>query len=391
MSRSDDDHLSGADVKPEDGGASAAELPRKRKPRAWGQPLRTYAAIAGRTRWRDLAGRWAACASVCLVLLLLGGCHSRHTAEPAQVGQNPPASQGGPLVVSDWGPKVVLSDVYRAELVALRLANSAPRRALLSIELSRLDGKPVPSDITFDIDAVDNRLVRYEVPSTYEGYGAHGERVSMANGNQAYRVRETLTLGPLHGRVRWFLIKVIVYSQSLEPGRTREFRLTEMESLDFGKHPISSAAAAEAVQSVSLVGREVPVYEGARDLKVQNQADARVGSLSYIVRGLPYPSRDVADFYGEWALDHDWIPDRRLAPGWKDFLDATQVGEPWVYQLRLEWTGSRSNERLVLICQYSIRKDAEGHYRTDSARDQAVAVGIYPADSAAQGQRGRGR
>lgn len=299
------------------------------------------------------------------------------------------ASRGRSLAPSQWGPKVVLSSTYTAELVALRLTSLTPRKALISVELRRRDGKPIPSGITFDVAVTDNRLVEYNVPCTYQSFGPGGEELRIVEGAEAYSVVESIHTGPLHERVHWFLITLTVYSQKASPGRAREFLLTELEALDLGKQPVPSAATVEAPQLISLVGRQVPVYAEARGLKIEEQADVHAGTLSYVVPGLPYPSRDVADFYSEWALDHHWMPDKRFGRTWKNFLDGTQPGEPWIYQLWVEWTEKESRERLTLICQYRIPRRPDGTYHSsDLARDQIVYLNIGPQNSGSDREEG---
>jgi len=176
-------------------------------------------------------------------------------------------------------------------------------------------------------------------------------------------------------------IKVTIYSQKPLPGRADEFRLTQLETLDLGNHPVQTAPPTEPVQSVELVGRQVPVYPGADGVEVYDQIDGRCwGNLSYVVPGLPYPSRDVAAFYSEWALDHEWLPVKPPTRSWQGFFDATHGDRVWVCQLLLEWREKKSGDRLVVICEYRVAKGIIlGEYRSDSARDQIVHVGIYPA------------
>jgi hypothetical protein len=132
---------------------------------------------------------------------------------------------------------------------------------------------------------------------------------------------------------------------------------------------------------VSLVGREVPIYPEAKNVEVHQQAEAHWGTLSYLVPGLLYPSRDVADFYDEWALHHGWVTDRTATRDWHDFVDATQPGKPLVSQLLSTWRDSKSRERLVLGCQYRSWQHEGGGYPRDFAGDQIVSLGIYPAES----------
>jgi len=369
-----------------------------RRSRTRGQPSPTHGPIPAPRVQRDSAGRWAACLAISLALVITCGCRGgnapgqglrEHTQTPEVTPlSSPHASRGRPLAVSQWGPKVVLSSAYRAELVALRLTSLTPREALISVELRRRDGKPIPSSITFDVTVTDNRLVRYNVPSTYRSFGLAGEDVGTVAGAEAYSLVETIRIGPLDERVRWFLIAVTVYSQKPSPGHEREFVLTELEGLDLGKQPVPGAAAVGRPQLVSLVGRQVPVYPKASGLNIEEQRDVHAGTLSYVVPGLPYPSRDVADFYSEWALDHGWMPDGRLEGTWRGYLDSTQPGQPWIYQLQVEWTEKESREHLVLTCQYTVPRGPDGHYHADLARDEIVYLNIGPQSPGSPGEDG---
>jgi len=176
-------------------------------------------------------------------------------------------------------------------------------------------------------------------------------------------------------------IKATIYSRKPVPGQADAFRLSRLETLDLGNHPVQTAPPTGPVQSVELVGRQVPVYPGAHGVEVYDQTDAHCwGNLSYVVPALPYPSRDVAAFYSEWALDHEWLPVKPSTRSWQQFIDATHGGDVTVCQLWLEWREKKSGDRLVVICRYRLGKEiVRGEYRTDSARDQIVHVGIYPA------------
>jgi hypothetical protein len=283
----------------------------------------------------------------------------------------------------------VLSDVYQVKLVALRLTSVTPRTAVLSTELRRRDGEPIPGDITFDTAVTDNRFVEYNVPCTYTGFGARGEEVSIWEGPSS--IVQDLTIGPLHERVRWLGITVTIYTRKPTSGEALAFDLTALEVLDLGNHPVESALSTEPVRWASLVGRRVPIYPGARRVEIYDRSNARRwGNLSYTVPGLPYPSRDVAAFYSEWAPDNDWLPVEPSTRSWQQFIDATQGSEVTVCQLWREWREKKSGDRLVVTCEYRLGKEiVRGEGPTDSARDQIVYVGIYPAESAGAEQAGR--
>ena len=342
-------------------------------------------------RYRHWCLRVACGTCLAVALTALAACQRRDSdaqgpilaQERVAPGVTSPASLQGEgterLESPNWGPKVVLSDAYEVKLVALRLARVTPRTATLSVELRRRDGKPIPSDVTFDTAATDNRLVQYNVPCTYTRLDADGEEVE---GARTYSMVQTLRIGPLHQRVRWLQIKVTIYAREPVPDEADAFLLTALEVLDLGNHPVEGAPSTGSVQSASLVGRQVPIYPGAQDLKVRDVPDAHWGLLSYLLPDLPYPSQDVVAFYDEWALEHQWVPDETSTRSWTQGLSPSQPGEPFIYHLQVEWTNEESPERLTLICRHRSPKHPDGTYHTsDLARDQFVGVVISPDDS----------
>jgi hypothetical protein len=270
---------------------------------------------------------------------------------------------------------------YTIELANLQAVPGTPRTVVLSVRLRRSDAQPLPRDITLDTAVTDNRLVEYNVGCTYEEFGDRGEEVSVAKGARAYQILQTLTMGPLHERVQWFAIKVTIFARKPLPKRPGAFELIPLQVVDLGQHPVPGAPPVGSVQYVSLAGRQVPVYPGARDVYAHDQASAHWGSCSYVVSGLPYPSRDVEALYNEWALDHGWVADRKATRDWGEFLDATQAGEPLISQLWSEWRDRKSGERLVLVCRYVSSERKAGGRLTGFANQQMVSVGIYPAES----------
>jgi hypothetical protein len=281
-------------------------------------------------------------------------------------------------------------DVYRdyeVKVVRLELLKRRPRMAALSVECRLEDAEPLPSEVTFDTDVVDNRYTRYNPGSSYEEYGREGKRLSSRSKQRPYAMRQVLTIGPLNERTRWLDVGATVYRRTCVDTRPLTFELDPLETIDLGRYPVPGAGIGQQrYRVVRLGGYSLPVYPGAVNLTVM-APQTSLASGSYSVPALPYPCMDVLQFYDEWASQHGWKATSPRPSKWDKFTDGTRPGSPMVYQIIGRWKQKLSGNELSVVCRYELARDWRGRYTDDLtgkwAQDQAVYLSVRPAETSA--------
>jgi len=113
---------------------------------------------------------------------------------------------------------------------------------------------------------------------------------------------------------------------------------------------------------------QIPIYPGAMDVKHYSLKNGLIKGVSYKVK-LPYPSKDVLDFYNKEMSKRGYKPfveeyykyaDRK----WQFFEDVTKKDKLYVSQLIAYWVDSNRKRRVVLALRYYWHLKMKEHNRS---------------------------
>ena len=112
----------------------------------------------------------------------------------------------------------------------------------------------------------------------------------------------------------------------------------------------------------------IPIYPGAINVKHYSLKNGLIKGVSYKVK-LPYPSKDVLDFYDKEMSKRGYKPfveeyykyvDRK----WQFLEDVTKKDKLYVSQLIADWVDSNRKRRVVLVLRYYWHLKMKEHNRS---------------------------